>query len=173
MRRVGGSKASLYSYFGSKEGLFLEVVIEECDKFQHDLHIPSVADESLEETLAAIGKRFLQMFIDSAGLELFRLIIAEVARFPDLAQRFYEQGPRRSRRALGEYLRLQHKAGRVDCPHPETSAAQFFELVKSVPHLRCTLGLPPFPPGQTHEDHIASAVDLFLNGCRRRRPHHK
>jgi AcrR family transcriptional regulator len=166
MRRVGGSKATLYTYFGNKEGLFLEVVREECDEFSRDLRIPAEADKDLEGTLIAIARRFLDMFIDSEALQLYRLIISEVVRFPDLARRFYEQGPRRSRQALGKYLRLQHEAGRINCPDAETAAAQFFELV--LPHLRCTLGLPPFPAGQTRERHITSAVELFLNGCRRR-----
>src|SRR3569623_540307 len=54
MRRVGGgSKASLYSYFGSKEGLFWEVLSLQCDRFMQDLKVPAEADDRSEETLAA------------------------------------------------------------------------------------------------------------------------
>jgi AcrR family transcriptional regulator len=164
MRRVGGSKASLYSYFGSKEGLFSEVVLGRCDQFLQDLQLPQRADAGIERTLAAIATRFLRKISEPTACDLFRIIVSEAPRFPDLAQRFYEQGALRARHELGNYLRLQHEAGRVDCRDPELSAMHFFELVRG-PHLRIMLGLSPFPRGQSLERYVEAAVKLFLHGC--------
>lgn len=165
VRRVGGSKASVYAYFGSKQGLFFEVAGAATEQFLAELAVPAQAGADLDKTLHAIGMRFLRGFLDPAGCRMFRTLIAESHRFPELAQRFFERGPQRVRRALGEYLRLQHEAGRIDCPDPELAAAQFIELVKGPPHSRVMLGVEPFPSGFNPEQHVSGAVQMFLYGC--------
>ncbi len=170
MRRVGGgSKASLYSYFGSKEGLFFDILAAHSEEFTKDLKIPKVADEDVERTLVAIGKRYLRMMLDDDRLALFRVMYAEAQRFPELARRFFERGPQRSRTMLSCYLQLQTEAGRLDCPDPDFSAAQFFELMKGRPHTAQMFGLAPFPRGSGLEAHVDASVQMFLYGCSRRR----
>lgn len=165
MRRVGGgSKASLYSYFGSKEGLFWEVLNLQCDRFMQDLRMPTVADENLEETLTAVARRFLKQISEPVSRDLFRIMIAEAPRFPELAERFYERGASSVRRMLGQYLAEQCKAGRLQCEDVEIAAIHFFELLKA-PHLRMMLGLSPFPRGMSQEKYVSQSVRLFLYGC--------
>ncbi len=168
MRRVGGSKASLYRYFGSKERLFWEVAGALTDEFIDELEVPTEADADLENTLCAIGRRFLRGFLEPAGCRMLRTLIAESQRFPELAQRYFEHGPQRARRALGNYLGLQRKAGRIDCADPEMAASQFLELVKGPPHSRMMLSVTPFNPDFDPEQHIVGTVRLFLYGCARR-----
>ncbi|GAC1620167.1 MAG: TetR/AcrR family transcriptional regulator [Nevskia sp.] len=164
VRRVGGSKASLYSYFGSKEGLFTDIIVSQCDEFMKHLDLPETADPDIAQTLAAVSRRFLRMFLDPERRELFRIIVAEAARFPEFAKRFYENGPMRARRLLGNYLRVQHEAGLIRCPDPELAASMFIEMTKATPHHRMLLGLPPYHDGHDMESHIAGAVRLFLHG---------
>jgi TetR/AcrR family transcriptional repressor of mexJK operon len=170
LRRVGGSKASLYSYFGSKENLFGDVITAQCDDFLANLGIPTEADEDIAGTLTAIGHRFLNVFLDGSKRELFRIVVAEAGRFPQLAKRFFEQGPERAHRQLGAYLRLQQKAGRVHCENPEFAASAFLETVKSTPHFRVLLGLPPFTDDSSQAQHVARAVSLFMDGCGAKTP---
>jgi AcrR family transcriptional regulator len=166
--RVGGSKASLYSYFGSKQGLFWEVAALLTDEFVSELAVPTAADADVASTLHSFGLRFLRGYLDPAGCRLLRTMIAEAQRFPDLAQRFFEHGPQRTRKVLSDYLGLQHTAGRLECPDPQTAATQFIELVKGAPHSRVLLSVPPFSAGFNPDKHVAGAVRLFLYGCARR-----
>jgi AcrR family transcriptional regulator len=165
VRRVGGSKTSLYSYFGSKEGLFGDVVKAQCDEFLANLGIPTETDDDVEGTLRAIAHRFLNVFLDRDKSELFRIVVAEAARFPELAQRFFDSGPDRAHTQLGAYLRRQQAAGRIDCEDPEFAANVFLEMVKSTPHFRGLLGLPPFTDDRPKAQHVEQVVRLFLNGC--------
>jgi AcrR family transcriptional regulator len=165
MARVGGSKASLYSYFGSKEGLFFEIMIAQTNVFMNELKLPEIADQHPEKTLRRVGISFLKAILDERRRGLFRIMIAEAARLPqELVQRFYDFGPQRGRKALADYLKLQHKAGRLRVANNEQAAAQFFELIKGQPHSRALLGLAPFTSGNTLERHVDSAVSLFLHG---------
>ncbi|HWY24665.1 MAG TPA: TetR/AcrR family transcriptional regulator [Nevskia sp.] len=169
VRRVGGSKASLYSYFGSKENLFWEVLNQLSDRFMTELAVPTQADADIEGTLAAIGRRFLTIFLDPARCRLFRTMIAESVRFPELSRAFFERGAR-ARQVLAAYLQRQVEAGRIDCSDPEMAASQFLELVKGPPHSRVLLSMPPFTPGFDPDAHVAGAVRLFLYGCSKNRP---
>lgn len=165
VRRVGGSKASLYSYFGNKEGLFRDIIAAQCEEFMKNLGIPIAADDDVERTLTQISRRFLTVFMQPERRELFRIIVAEAPRFPGLAKRFYENGPLRARRLLGNYFRMQHDAGAMHCPDPECTASLFIEMVKATPHHRSLLGLPPYHPGHDIDSHIKAAVQLFLHGA--------
>jgi AcrR family transcriptional regulator len=167
VRRVGGSKASVYSYFGSKEGLFWAVLDRLSEEFIIELGVPAEADADVEGTLIAVGQRFLRVFLDPSLCGLFRTMIAESSRFPELARAFYESGRERSLQTLGHYLQLQHRAGRIDCPDHENMATQFLELMKGTPHFRMLLSLPPFANGFDPDAHIVEAVKLFLYGCAR------
>ncbi|MCX7072992.1 MAG: TetR/AcrR family transcriptional regulator [Gammaproteobacteria bacterium] len=167
MRRVGGSKASLYRYFGSKEGLFGAIIESGCREFMGRFRVPTGADDDIAATLTEIARRFASLFLDAERRELFRIMIAEMPRFPALAQRFYENGPARARKLLGDYFQRQHEAGRLHCPDPEFAAVQFIEMVKAAPQHRAMLGLSPFLPGRDAAQHIAGVVDLFLHGCAR------
>jgi len=164
VRRVGGSKASLYSYFGSKENLFWEVLNQLSDRFMTGLAVPAEADADLEGTLSAIGRRFLEIFLDEKRCRLFRTMIAESVRFPELSKEFFERGLR-TRRALAAYLGKQAAAGRIVCADPDMAASQFLELVKGSPHLRVLLSMAAFPDGFDPDAHVAGAVRIFLYGC--------
>ncbi len=130
--------------------------------------MPTQANPDFEQTLNALGMRFLRGFLDPAGSRLLRTLIAESQRFPALALQYFERGPARARRVLGDYLRLQCEAGRIDCADPEMAASQFLELIKGPPHMRMMLSVPPFNPDFDPEQHVAAAVRLFLYGCARR-----
>lgn len=165
MRRVGGSKASLYRYFGSKEGLFGDIIEAGCTEFMRGFRVPSQADDDIAATLTELARRFVTVFLDAERRELFRIVIAEMPRFPALAKRFYDSGPARGRKLLGDYFRRQHEAGRLHCPEPEFTAVLFIEMVKAGPQQRALLGVEPFLPGFDLERHIAAVINLFLNGC--------
>jgi len=165
VRRVGGSKASLYSYFGSKEGLFFEILIAQTEAFMNELRVPLVADVNLEKTLRRIGTTFLKVMLDDRRCGLFRIMIAEASRLPrEMVQQFFDNGPHRGRKAMSHYLNLQRDAGRLRLGDGQRAASQFFELIKGQPHSRLLLGLTPFPAGSSLEAHVDSAVNLFLYG---------
>lgn len=166
--RVGGSKASLYRYFGNKEGLFGEMIAEQCRQFVQSLAFPQEVEGDLEATLIELGRRAMRMFLNPERLALHRAMIGEAARFPELARRFYESGPRRGQVALSEFFRSQHAAGQLHCPDAELAAIHFFDLVRSYPISRALLGMSPLPAGRDLDGFIRDAVRTFLHGCARR-----
>ena len=163
--RVGGSKATLYSYFGNKEGLFDGMISELCDDFHAQLAIPREVEGDIELTLLRFGKRMLKQFLEPDRVAMHRAIFAEAFHFPRLAERLYESGPKRSAAIFAEFLRQQNAAGALNCADPELAAINFIEMVKGSPQRRAMLGLPAFKNERELEKSVANAVQIFLHGC--------
>ena len=163
--RVGGSKASLYSYFGNKQGLFADMVRLLCDEFFESLNIPHSSDQDLEQLLLTFGRRALKQFTDPKRLAMLRVVMSESQRFPELAQLFYDSGPRRGLAMVSGLLRQAHEQGRIHCPDPEISAILFMEMIKAHAQWRSLLGLAPFAEGIDPDEYIKAAVQTFLRGC--------
>lgn len=167
IQRVGGSKASLYRYFGSKEGLFEQMVSEGCARFLRDVAIPTdLADGDLEETLYAFGLRFFNLYSEPQRVHLLRAIIAEAPRFPALAQLFYENGPQRARKLFSRFFADCHAQRLIEAPDPDFAAIHFITLVKGHCQFRSLLGLSPLALDLSPEDFIRRSVRLFLDGRR-------
>lgn len=169
VNRVGGSKATLYSYFGNKEGLFGDMIAGLCDQFVATLDIPRVVNGDMEKTLTRFAKRLLTTYMDPERVSVYRTLFAEITRFPELAERIYESGQLRVAREFSKFLRLQHEAGLLHCTDCERSAMLFTEMVKADPQRRALLGMTVFNNEKELNRHVACAVDIFLRGCLRSR----
>lgn len=87
------SKQTLYSHFGSKDQLFVEVLrsltIEELHEDVLDL-VPAspVSRDQLEATLLVVATRILDSVLNPTYLDLVRVVIAESRDFPELVGLF-------------------------------------------------------------------------------------
>lgn len=164
IQRVGGSKASLYSYFGNKEGLFEQMVVEGCAAFLRDVAIPTAIEGDLERTLRAFGGRFFRLYTEPGRVQLIRAIISEATRFPALAQLLYDNGPRRARLGLAAFFRDCHAQGLLQAPDADLAAIQFITLIKGHCQFRALFGLSPLGIPISHDAYVDAAVQLFLHG---------
>ena len=78
---VGGSKATIYTWFGGKEGLFEAVVRQKCEDVVLAIHTNTTG--SLEAQLTAIGRSFLEMVLSQPILEFHRLMVSIGRTFPE------------------------------------------------------------------------------------------
>lgn len=164
LEKTGGSKASLYRYFGNKEGLFGDMVAEGCAQFLRDIAIPTRIEGDLESTLHAFGLRFFRLYTDPARVRLMRTIIAEATRFPHLALSLYENGPQRARKELARFFQHCHEQGALHAPDPDIAAIQFITLIKGHCQFRGLFGLSPLAIPVRTEDFIGYSVKMFLHG---------
>ena len=93
VRQAGVSKATLYSYFPDKRLLFLEVAKIECAA-QSDAAIAQVeASGDLREALTTAASRMVRFFMSDVGMQVYRIVVGESQRFPEIGREFYETGP--------------------------------------------------------------------------------
>src|SRR5215831_15170020 len=71
---AGGSKATVYQQFGSKEGLLGALVTEGAEELAHLVHeLP--LDGALEQSLRSFGRGYLNLVMRPDRLALFRLTL--------------------------------------------------------------------------------------------------
>ncbi|XAH22130.1 TetR/AcrR family transcriptional regulator [Xylophilus sp. GW821-FHT01B05] len=165
--RVGGSRRNIYSHFGGKEGLFIEVVTQLCTDLARPLEALEIQGEDLPSALTLFGRRLLQIVLQPRTLALHRMMVAEGQRFPALAQAILHAGQDHAMRIVARWVEQQQSGGQLRADLPATDlAAQFVSLVVAGPQLRALVGLAPKRqrPAQLTST-VDQAVSLFLGGA--------
>ena len=132
------SKQTLYKHFTDKVGLFREIVLEignEVDGQFLDLPEPD-AIEDVEEWIHTLALRFSRAVMDPKVQRIRRLVIAEAARFPDLASAYWEHGFRRVFGTVAEHFRELAEAGRLQAPDALVATHHFAGLLLWIPSNR-------------------------------------
>jgi AcrR family transcriptional regulator len=169
IRRSGGSRATLYELFGNKEGLFAAIIAESCDEIVAPLPEPDALTAiDPREALEALASTFLGVMLTPTNLALYRAVIAEGVRFPELGALVFRSGPLIAAERLSVYLRHQTEAGVLSVPDADLAARQFLEMIKGDLHFRALLNPSDLPSADEVDDCVGSAVTLFLEGVRRR-----
>jgi len=87
---------TIYVKFGGKSGLFKAVLIANRDKFMAPQALEA-DNRPLKEVVGELSVHFLDMITAPAALEVQRMVIAESRTDPEVAQSFFDAGPRQTR----------------------------------------------------------------------------
>ncbi|BAL94985.1 TetR/AcrR family transcriptional regulator [Rubrivivax gelatinosus] len=163
-QRVGGSKATLYNYFSSKEELFVAVM----DRSAHRL-MGSVFDHlerpgPLREVLVNIGVQYIEGLLSPDMVAFGRMAIAEGDR-SDVGRLVFEKGISKGWGKMRDFLaKLLAAQGRADVD-AMTAAWHFKALVESELREKRQLGVyRDMPPATTVRTTVSQGVDLWLRG---------
>ncbi len=159
---AGASKETLYRHFGCKEELFAEMVRTRAAR------VFSGVDEALlrgetKEILTRFGRNLLQMLSGEDSLCLYRLVIAELPRAPELGRIFLEQGPFQILRQLTAQITNAAETGQLNCPDPGLAAKLFLGALIGSRHVYALIA--PETEVLTEEKiarHVDEAVAMFL-----------
>lgn len=160
--RVGGSKATLYNYFSSKEELFAAVIDEKCRDFQGMFLEMDVETADFGKVLTQLGERMLHMMLRDDSIATFRLITAESSRFPELGRAFYQSGRQRGKQMLADFFARAQRAGKLRLGNPRDMAVLFIEACKGELVLLKAWNVNPKPSEKEIKATIATAVTVFL-----------
>jgi hypothetical protein len=97
-----------------------------------------------------------------SSLALYRLIVAEATRFPELVADIYAVGAGRMVATLADYLSWETHNGRLQVPDPLLAAEQFVGMLSGRLQLRALLGVGPAPDEQELKRRAERAVSAFL-----------
>lgn len=159
---AGVSKGTLYNHFDSKAALFTAYVGEMCDQYLARVFDGADHDGDPSDVLEAIGKRMVLMMLSDVGLTIYRVVIAEAAKFPDLARGFFEAGPARATGFMADWLSEETRRGRLSVPDPAFAAEQFLNLCQTRLVLRRRLEMLPDPPEAEIQRVVAASTAMFL-----------
>ena len=160
---AGASKETLYRHFGSKEGLFSEIVENRSERLVAGLEANLERPGALAEVLQDFGLRMLETLTGPDGICLCRIVIAEGSRDSDLGALFFKHGPESVLNRMSRFLRACNERGELRCADTELAAKIFLGAVLTYHHM-VGLVVPSRPPASRAEmkAHVDEVVALFL-----------
>ena len=157
------SPALIYWYFPDKDTLFREVLGARVPVVRAVAEPDGLMDLPPEETLARLGRAYFAF--EKMDVRTLKLVIGEAVRRPQVAESFVRSGPARVLDFLRAYMERQIELGRLR-PHDTRSSARAF-IGMLVPQLAGKLFFPALvEDGLTDEEHLQSAIEIFLSGLR-------
>lgn len=164
--RSAVSKQTVYKHFASKEALFVEIVssmtTEAGDMVHNEMPEPEDGAD-VAEYLRNYAYRQLTVVLTPRLMQLRRLVIGEVSRFPELAKVLYERGPMRALAALAASFEHLADRGLLAIDDPMVAASHFNWLVMSAPlNQVMLLGDGAIPKETELRRHASEGVRVFL-----------
>jgi TetR/AcrR family transcriptional regulator, mexJK operon transcriptional repressor len=154
------SKQTVYNHFGSKEELFAAMIRNWVD--QKLVMFNEAAKHSrTEDTLKAVAHQFLDPGSADQRVAMYRILMGESPRFPELGDIFYKAGPALVRKFLSDYFADQDKRGALHVENPQLAAEQFFGMLNGC-QLKAQLGIEKLPDKKAIDAYIDHAVGIWM-----------
>ena len=162
--RSKGSRNTLYELFGNKEGLLRAMVEEAAARVWEAVNIDETVEGLTEDGLTRLGCRFVRAVTDSETVAVYRVVVSQGHRIPEIAELFMASGPTFHAQKMTELFRRGFDSGDLRVGTPEQMARMFFGIILGNLNLRQTTGLPPDWKEEEIEPYVRLAVRVFLTG---------
>jgi AcrR family transcriptional regulator len=165
-RRAGISTKTLYRLIPNKAALFEAMVSDRLDRLLLDVNLQAVEDVDFETALTSVLLGCANLSLDNEVVALQRTVLQEANQFSDLAATFYRNGIARLIVALGDWLRVQIKRGKIKLDNPDETAGILIGMIASAPQRAAIYGGVPLPSPSEIERRVKTCASLFLRGHR-------
>ncbi|MXV44917.1 TetR family transcriptional regulator [Saccharibacter sp. 17.LH.SD] len=162
-QKAGVSKGALYNHFDSKDDLFT-AFFEEMSRTKLSVLKALVHDEKLDTRTALLhmARTTIQLMLDATTIGLYRVILVDAPRFPNLADTFWHHGFGCAIHNLASWLTRKTAEGKLNVDDAEFAAEQFLILCQTRIVQRRRMSLP-VDCDSSHIEHVARlTAESFL-----------
>jgi AcrR family transcriptional regulator len=162
---VGGSKATIYSNFSSKEKLFEAVVEQMCADVT--LQIDTQPTGTVDEQLTRIAHSFVSKVMSPPILRFHRLMTSIGRTFPAAGRLFYATGPHTAHQIIADWIAVQQREGNIRGDQDSYQLAVLFhDMLIGDQHLSwLTSASSDTERAKRINQKVRLAVKIFLQGC--------
>ena len=125
--RIGGSKATLYNYFSSKEELLLAAMHYSAQELGQNIMTFIGSPGDLRRQLERFAQSLLAVLNDENTLRLIRVAISVSGQSEHIGKHFFDLGTEAVWQKMADFMARQVAAGKLKPENPEVLAM----------HLRC------------------------------------
>ncbi len=159
--RVGGSKATLYNYFSSKEKIFVEAMRQQAKQKLAPLFMSMVETTDLRQSLQYFGEQYLQVILSPDFIAAKRLLYSHAAH-ANLGCTLYESGPKLGWTCISTFFQEIMDKKLLRKMDPWVVASHLRALLEAEWLEVCMLGVVNnVTPAQIRTS-VQGAVDVFL-----------
>jgi AcrR family transcriptional regulator len=159
--RLGGSKATLYAYFNSKEELFGAIIREGCAEMAA-IFQAHIGTDDLRQSLNVMSHEMMRLMLSDWGNRTLQLVIEESHRNPELSRLFSDAIESNGRLSLKMLMQTAHDKGQIQADNVEEAAMILKSLLFGDLHFKRLLNLCPAPEPEHLSAHIDRAIDVFM-----------
>jgi AcrR family transcriptional regulator len=159
--RVGGSKATLYNYFASKEALFLAVMHHAVKAQAQPLVEAFCASPTVEEAIRKIAPDYIRLMLRPEVMAVTRMCVAEGER-GGFGPALYEEGPKPAWCRLAARIEAAMDTGELRRADPMLAAQHMMALCEAGPVHNRMRGWVPHPTEAEIQAAGEAAADVFL-----------
>lgn len=161
-RESNVAKQTLYSYFKGKDDLFRAIIHAQSDAFFSTLPHNDDQTQNIEEFLHIMGERAMDMLFKRDTLALYRVMVSETPRFPELGKFYWQSGAQAFTDRLSNFL----TARGFPKGEAQTATEQFLSFIFGTLLTKTLLNKEYLPSKEDKKAHIEQAVSAFfmLNG---------
>jgi AcrR family transcriptional regulator len=159
--RAGGSKATLYRYFDSKEDVFIAVMLDAVIENANEIFDTLRPSDDLRRTLERFGASFLALSLSEQSLSVRRNSIAEGSR-SGIGDRLYERGAKVLWSRMADFLQGEMLAGRLRTEDPWMVGMHLRGMLEADLVNRALIGAAVDARPKKLRDHATKAVDALM-----------
>lgn len=138
---AGGSRATLWGHFPSKDALFDAVMDRLTEQFHQELTLILNPTDSVETVLQRFCSQYVAKITSPDSIAIHRLVIGEVNRSPEIGRIFHSRAPGLTRKQLADYFAGAVARGAMPPCDTRAAAHQLAGLCLSGSHQRLILGV--------------------------------
>ncbi len=160
--RAGGSKATIYNYFSTKEELFFEIMSLATEaEFEAVHQAIDPATDNIATSLLHFGEKLLA-FLYSPSFQAQRHLAIAESRRSRLGQLAYERGVLRSQKLMEEFLQAAMTSGKLRQANPHVATCHLYSLLESELLDRFLFQLQDQIPGEEIAAATGRAIEVFM-----------
>jgi TetR/AcrR family transcriptional regulator, regulator of autoinduction and epiphytic fitness len=158
---AGVSTATVYKHFSTKRALFGGIMEH---IWETEVDLVNSVDQGTDSVaiLTAIAQEYAQLLRQPQVEALFRVIIAEAPRFPELGEELYYRGKEPYLKRLHTYLQKESELNRFQITDIPLAARQFLGMINDVIFWPRFLIMDLKISDSDIENVIINAVETFL-----------
>ncbi|MEJ2407429.1 MAG: TetR/AcrR family transcriptional regulator C-terminal domain-containing protein [Candidatus Thiodiazotropha sp.] len=157
------SKQTVYSHFPNKEALFVACIGAKVARYGFD-EAAGVDDSDLREALLTVVHRFTDLLFDPEVVAVYRVVLSESTGQPHIGSLFFDNGPKRTKSAICEFLRQQVAKGRLRVSEERLlyATGQLLNMSVGIFQWSLLFGLQDSIDDSELAAHLERVVDDFL-----------
>jgi AcrR family transcriptional regulator len=162
VRQAGGSLATLYAEFGTKDELFEAVMNRRARTMFADVIAGKGKLDDTRGALLQLAKRLQDHMLADDSLAVYRLAVHEGPRFPAVRKAVLVNGLQAFLQRLADYFLGMKASGRLPVDDPLAAAELFLTLVQGQVRTIAACGEKASLTRKQRDAHVGRVVDVFL-----------
>jgi len=158
---VGGSKATLYKHFPTKEAL-VTGLMDRVAATVNPIADHTASTLSLTEELTRMGTAALRGVTSPQGVAVLRICLGEYGRFPQLARTVWDHGPAVTYANFTAFVNERQRRGELTVEDPQLAAEHFLASIVGHIQLKVAFGITGPLDDDEIQRRVQAAVSTFV-----------